>query len=127
MSCQSLWKGVLPASGALPCEAYVTSSTLSGPGQPLFAILSPGSDAPQCVQKFLLFGTHQQCHRAGSSPCTRTPPCHRICRACALRVHPWLQGCNALTDAGLATLADMTSLTSVNLQDCRQVTGAASA
>ncbi|KAK9822807.1 hypothetical protein WJX81_000986 [Elliptochloris bilobata] len=34
-----------------------------------------------------------------------------------------LQGCNALTDAGLAALGDMTSLTSVNLQDCRQVTG----
>ena len=32
-----------------------------------------------------------------------------------------LQGCNALTDAGLAALADMTSLTAVNLQDCRQV------
>ena len=34
-----------------------------------------------------------------------------------------LQGCNALTDAGLAALADMTSLTAVNLQDCRQVWG----
>jgi hypothetical protein len=34
------------------------------------------------------------------------------------------QGCNALADAGLAALAAMTSLAAVNLQDCRQVTGA---
>ncbi len=35
-----------------------------------------------------------------------------------------LQGCTSLTDVGLAAIGHMTSLTNVNLQDCRQITGA---
>lgn len=128
LSCQSLGTSVLPAMGALPCRGGLCDL------QHAFRSWTPSVRHPITWQRHsavrqnnFLFGTHLQCHRAGSSPYTRAPPCHRICCGCRLRVHPWLQGCNALTDAGLATLADMTSLTLVNLQDCRQVTGAASA
>ena len=49
---------------------------------------------------------------------------HALVAAPDTPAHTYVQGCTSLTDVGLAAIGHMTSLTNVNLQDCRQITGA---